>query len=230
MAPPHTAPFSIKEALRYGWRKTRENLGALIYIGAIGLFLASLNQMLSRPTQAPGTPPLLGLGLVVQVLQAGVTMAFIRTALAVHDGRKPDLSKPSALLAGFWSYLLTSVLYGLIVTAGLLLLLVPGVYWAVKYGLAAFVSVDQRLPPLESLRASSRLTEGARGELLLFALAVLGLNVLGALALGLGLFLTIPTSFLAAAFVFRRLQAWAPLRAVPGPRGPASPTLRDAHA
>ncbi len=149
---------------------------------------------------------------MIQVLQAAVTMAFIRTALTIHDGQPVDFSNLGTLLAGFWRYFFTSILYGLIVAGGLILLIVPGVYWAVRYGFAPFLSVDQRLHPVDALRASGRLTEGVKGDVLLFGLAAFGLNLLGAIALGLGLFLTVPMSFLAAAFVLRRLQARVPVQ------------------
>jgi len=64
--------------------------------------------------------------------------------------------------------------------------------------------------PMEALRESRRLTKGHRKSLFVFGLLCLGANILGALALGIGLFVTIPTTVIATAHVLRRLQAHAP--------------------
>jgi len=52
-----------------------------------------------------------------------------------------------------------------------------------------------------------RVTDGAKWQILLFGLALAGVNVLGALALLVGLLFTIPMTMLATAFVYRKLAA-----------------------
>src|SRR5581483_10241008 len=96
------------------------------------------------------------------------------------------------LLRGFLPYLLTSILFALIVAGGLVLLIVPGVVWMLQFGFATFVSVDRCLDPIGCLRASSQLTRGVKGRLLGFVLAAIALNLLGCLALGVGLLFTVP--------------------------------------
>jgi hypothetical protein len=200
-------PFSSTEALRFGWKKTTENLKPLLIIGAVGAFLALLNQALTNPDNPTGLGALLG--LAIQVLQVAVTLAYVRVALKLHDGQPVDLSRPADLLANFLTFLLTTVLYWLIVAVGLVLLIVPGVVWGLKFGYAPFLVVDKKLDPLEALRESSRITQGLKGQLLVFALLLCAVNLVGALALGIGLLVTIPTTFIAAAYVLRRLQTRA---------------------
>lgn len=72
--------------------------------------------------------------------------------------------------------------------------------------MAGFLVVDRGLDPLEALHRSSVLTEGTRFRLFLFLLLCFGLNVLGALAFGVGLLFTIPATALAFAYVYRRLE------------------------
>ncbi len=213
--------FSIREALRFGWAKTKENLKPFLILGAIGLFFSLLNSALTGRDSAPGLRPLLS--LVIQVLQAALTMVFIRVAIKAHDGQAFDLGHPGDLLADFFPYLLTSILYGLIVAGGFVLLIVPGVIWGLMFGYATFAVIDQKLDPIEALKESRRLTKGVKGRLLEFALLVFCVNLLGALALGVGLFVTIPLSFVAAAYVFRRLQARAAQRVEPAAPVPAIP-------
>ena len=200
-------PFSSTEALRFGWKKMTENLKPLLIIGAVGAFLALLNQALMGSGNRYGLAPLLG--LAVQVLQTAVTLAYVRVALRLHDGQAVDVSHPADLLANFLTFLLTSVLYGLIVAAGFILLIVPGIVWGLKFAYAPFLVVDRKLDPIEALRESSRLTQGVKWQLLVFALLMCAVNCVGAIAFVVGLLVTIPTTFIAAAFVFRRLQTRA---------------------
>lgn len=221
MTPMTEAPFSCEEALRFGWKTTLANLEPLLILGAAGAFLAAVNQALVN--RHGGGLPSLG----AQILEAAVMLAFLRTALKLHDGLPLDISNLGTQLEGFVTYLLTELLFVLIFVAGLVLLIVPGMIWALKFGLAGYVVADGKTDPMAALRESSRLTDGVKGRLFELALLMVGLNLLGALALGVGLFLTIPTTLIAGAFVFRRLQAHAaqrtgvpsqPMPAVAGPR------------
>jgi uncharacterized membrane protein len=194
-------PFSNAEAIRYGWRTTQANLRPLLILSALGGFFALVGGALRDRGGGAG---LLGVG--IQVLQAGVALALIRVALRLHDGRSADFERSGATLEGFFPYLLTTALYGVVVVCGTALLIVPGVIWAIQFCFAGFLVADARLDPIEAMRASSRLTRGVKSQLLGFGLMLAGVNLLGAMALGVGLLVTVPTTCLAAAFVFRRLQ------------------------
>ena len=198
--------FTSAEALRFGWHETRAHLKSLLPIAFVAAFLALLQQAVQGP---PAASRMLA-ATIINLVQVGVTMAWIVAALRLHDGQAFDWEVLVKRLDGYLTFLLTAVLYGLIVAGGLILLVVPGVYWAVKYAFATFLVVDRQIDPLTALRESGRITEGQRGRLFWFGLALLGINLLGAIAFGVGLFLTIPTSYLASAYVFRRLEAQAP--------------------
>jgi Protein of unknown function (DUF975) len=197
--------FTTTEALQFGWQQTRANLKTLLPIAVLAAFLALLQQALRGPPD--GLRALVSLG--IQLLQVGVTMLWIHAALRLHDGEKLQWPQVFDGINGYFTFLLTAVLFALIVAGGMILLIVPGVLWAIKYGFCTFVAVDQKCDPLSALRESGRITDGQKGGLLVFGLALLGLNILGAIALGIGLFFTIPTSYLAAAWVYRRLEAHA---------------------
>ncbi len=210
--------FSKAEALRYGWRTMKGKLGlfvgASIVTAAVTLATSGLGELF-----APYGALRALAGLVGQVVQAWLAMGWIRIALEVHDRGDASLRAfpvRGGDLAPFLGYLATSILYALIVAVGLILFVVPGIYWAVRLSMAGFLVVDRGLEPLEALHRSSVVTEGARLRLFVFLLLCIGLNVLGALALGVGLLFTIPATAMAIAFVYRRLEAQARVSAPPG--------------
>jgi uncharacterized membrane protein len=220
--PSKSPPFSIQDAFQFGWATTRQNFKPLLALGAVGAFLTLLHQALIRP-ESTGLGPVLA--LVVQAAQLALTLVYTRSAFLLHDGGHLDFSKPAELLRGFFTYLLTNILLALLVAFGTMLLIVPGVFWALKYGLAPFLVADDKVEdPLDAFRVSARLTEGSRGHLLVFGLAVIGANIVGAIALGIGLLVTVPMTLLAVAYVIRRLQAHAPVG------GSRSSVLEPSHA
>ena len=200
--------FVASDELRFGWQQTFKNLKPWLWVCGAGAFLSILENALTRDRENGGGHPLLA--LVIQALQVGVTLASFRVALRVVDGRPVSDPDPKKLLAGYFPFLLTHILFALIVVGGLLLLVVPGIIWAVTYGFAPLLCAAEGYGPIEALRESRRLTDGHRRSLFAFGLLCLGVNLLGALALGIGLFVTVPTTVTAAAHVLRRLQAHSP--------------------
>ncbi|EKD96462.1 MAG: hypothetical protein ACD_24C00035G0005, partial [uncultured bacterium] len=103
-------------------------------------------------------------------------------------------------------YLLGSLLYGAIVMIGLLLLIVPGIILAVKYQYLMYLVIDEELGPLEALGKSGRITNGNKFNLFIWGLVMALVNVVGALAFFVGLFVTIPLTSIASAYIYRKLS------------------------
>ena len=58
---------------------------------------------------------------------------------------------------------------------------------------------------VSALKRSSAITRGVKWDLFIFGIMFFGLNILGVLCLLVGLFVSIPVSALAVAFVYRKL-------------------------
>jgi uncharacterized membrane protein len=197
--------FSLHQALSFGWSKMRENLSLFIVMCVSSFFVGTIQESLRQAS----SHPLRGMGLValgLHVAHVLLTMGWIKAALLLHDGEEVmEVAELTPTLPLFLTYSVGLILYTLVVLAGLVLLIVPGLLLAVRYGFFGFLILDKQLDPITALRRSAELTRGLTAELLVFGLALLGLNLLGALALGVGLLATLPTSAIAAAYVYRRL-------------------------
>jgi uncharacterized membrane protein len=75
-----------------------------------------------------------------------------------------------------------------------------------RYSMARLAVLDGAAI-IESLGKSKKLTQGVKWHLVLFALALAALNVLGFLALVVGLLVTVPVSLLAFVHVYLKLKA-----------------------
>ena len=81
-----------------------------------------------------------------------------------------------------------------VITLGLLLLVIPGMYFAISYLFAPLFVWYYDVSPVEAITLSRKMVSGNFVQILWIWLILLGLNFLGALALGVGLLITIPVS------------------------------------
>lgn len=88
-----------------------------------------------------------------------------------------------------------SLLIFLLVFLGLILLVLPGIYLAVSYVFSHLFMWFYDKDPYEATRLSRKTVSGNFGQLLLLFMILGGINLLGVMALGVGILLTIPYSF-----------------------------------
>ena len=121
--------------------------------------------------------------------------ATLSSAPNCCKGQTPEFRD---FFTGFQYYvplLLLSLVAGLFIGIGTILLIIPGVYLAVAYMFASYLVVDRRLDFWPAMELS-RLTVTPRWfGYFAFMLLVALLNLAGAIALVVGLLVTIPLSF-----------------------------------
>jgi len=99
---------------------------------------------------------------------------------------------------GFYKFvplLILNLLMTVVITIGFTLLILPGIYLTISYLFTHLLVNFYDISPTESLTLSRKIVKGNFMQILWLWLILLGINMLGALALGVGLLLTIPFSF-----------------------------------
>lgn len=89
-------------------------------------------------------------------------------------------------------YMIVSIVLGFMIGFGLILLIVPGIYLALTYGMTPFLVLDKKLSMGDAFKESARITKGSKWTLLGLVIVSILVNVLGALALIIGLLFTAP--------------------------------------
>jgi len=200
MTVPEINRFSIGEALSYGWKKLQENVGPLVTAALAIVAVNFIFWLLGRGFLA-GLMSLIG--WFVSLL---ISMGLIRIALKIVDGepvetadlfQRADLALP---------YFIASVIVGVMVGIGLVFLIVPGIYLAVTFGFFGYNIVDKEHGIIESIEQSAAITKAQKWDLFAFGVALFFFNLAGAIALGVGLLITVPVSMLALAYVYRKLN------------------------
>lgn len=209
-------PLLAGEAIRFGWKTLKENTGFLL--GVIGLYIgvqivfAIIQTMLDTGADTRSAD-MISMGaawwivyIVSLVVSLLMGIGLLKISLAFVDGKKPEFSELFSQTKYLARFLGVYIAYGLIVFVGFLLLIIPGIYWALKYQFAMYLVVDKDMGIGEALKASGEMTDGRKWDLIGINLVIAMFTYLGLLGLLVGLLATVPAGMIAMAFVYRKLQ------------------------
>jgi len=197
--------FLIGEAIKYGWNIMKANLWFFVGVLIVAWLVTGIPQAIANRLQDNYFGLAALFNIIHWIAQTIITIGMIKIALKFLADEKPEFVELFRFQGNFWRYVGSSILYGLIVIGGIILFIVPGIYWAIKFQFFGYCVVDQKLGPVEALKKSSKITYQVKWKLLGFGLVMVGINILGFLCLFVGLFATIPTTMIAFAYVYRKL-------------------------
>ena len=175
--------ISLENIYQTGFNHFRKNPG--IYMAYALIFLV----LISNPVSGLilGGPLLVGFYLAARHMKAGGDAGL---ELFFNGFRK------------FGPLLILNLLMSLVILLGFLLLIIPGIYFSISYLFAHLFVWFYDVPPGEAITLSRKMVSGNFIQITWVWLLLLGLNFLGALALGLGLLVTIPISALVIYAIF----------------------------
>lgn len=193
----------IRESLSYGWKETTSNIGFWIILMLISFVLSAV---FSLPMQIAGSTLIYTIFAILSfVVSIIVGIGVIKITLRAYDGKKPKLTELFYYSKYFTNYFLATILYNLIVAIGFILLIIPVIYWSIKYIYAPYLIVDKDLSITEAFKTSSQMTSKVKLQLILFYIVTAFVILLGFLAFGVGIIIAVPVIWLANAHVYRTL-------------------------
>jgi len=193
---------SYRDAISEGWRLTKSRFPLLLaYVGTL-LALGAIRFFVEKPIDSVAVKVILGLGF--QILNWYLTFNALGVSIRLVDGQEVSYADFWRPQSRFWFYVLATLLYGLIIGVGTLLLIVPGIIFGLMFMFYGYVMVEKGLGPIDALKESKRLTDGVKWKLFLFSLLVIGLNLLGVLAIIIGVLATMTITFIALAHLYRQ--------------------------
>jgi uncharacterized membrane protein len=230
------SPFQVGEALRFGWDRFKGNwlfwvLFVLLLIVVFAAFNgSSIAEYSDRANEVANGEAASGVGMGMGIWTGvslgsgslgliGFLILSVLSALGINAGLR-EVSGEKAT----WGNLFKVSSYGKIILTALLLL-VANVIGACLCGLGSIALaifapfsyhhvVDKGLGAWTAFTSSFCLVGKNFGAVFLLELALLGINILGSIPCGLGLFITAPLSIVAMAFAFRRITG-GPIAAGP---------------
>ncbi|MCB9756875.1 MAG: hypothetical protein H6753_00445 [Candidatus Omnitrophica bacterium] len=235
--------FSKGEAIRFGWQTMNDNLGFFIVLMLIIFAITGIPSIFASVTEK-SMPLVSGLmQLICQFLSIFITPGMLAIYLKFCDGQSARYEDLFAYPHLFFRYLGASILVGLAVIvpalcAGMLisfvvrlasnlqilvllmviisiLIVIAAVIFSVRLQFFGYFIVDQNMGAIQSIKKSYALTKGLLGQLVLFVLLIVLINLAGMLCLFIGLFATIPATTLAVTYVYRKLTTEPQIVAAP---------------
>ena len=208
---PVSSQLSVGDAVSYGWQRFKANAGTWIGVAVIAVLIQILLNVLFGPQsvyrmdaarESAWTFGVVLGSIVTTVVGYLINAAMVRGALHEVDGQRPSIGS-FFQFTNVGNVILASILVGLLGAIGLLLFVIPGViviflsWWTLQF------VIDRDESAITGIGSSFRAISSQAGRVLLLALALFGINVLGAIPFGLGLLVTLPLTMIASTYAYR---------------------------
>ncbi len=205
--------FSKGEAIKFGWKVIRNNLGFFLGVSLIIALIEIVSEYFLANLKKEGS--FWAFYLISYVVFLWIDMGMINISISVLKNKNKSYSDLFTTYPLIPKYFIGSILYSLLVYIGLFLLIVPGIYLGIRFGFFRFLIVDKEVGPIEAFKISSEITKGVKWNLFLFYLLIAFINLLGFLLLIIGLFVTVPITYLASTYVYRKLLEQTQMKDMP---------------
>ncbi len=201
------ADLFYKPLIKEAWGITKKYywtiLGFLFFIGVTTVLLQlTLNFTIQQRAWLLVVPIYIGLVVYSVLVKFWSKRLFLNLAKGVDTSFKDSFKG----FDNFWKYFVTNLICGLIVFAGILLLIFPAFIWGYRYILAPYFALDKGMDLHESLKASADATKDLKMKIFLLSFLVLIIVIISALPLLLGLFATIPLVYVLQGLLYVRLS------------------------
>lgn len=201
--------FVLLDVLRVAWKGLISQIWLLAGL-LIGYVIVCLSLILFIPFPEQGSMSVAGIAiaLLCMVFSLLFSLGYTQNMFQTLDGEEPQFSAYGQQSRKIITWLIAGLIYTIIVIAGLALLVLPGIYLAIRLQFFYTSIVEEDTGIVTSLKRSWEITRGQTMPLFLLLLMVIGFTVLG-LAFGvIGIFVTCPLTGLMYCYVFRKLTAF----------------------
>ncbi|MFK7850509.1 MAG: DUF4339 domain-containing protein [Akkermansiaceae bacterium] len=219
---PGSEPIIPTACIKRAFDLTVTHIGSLIAVALIWLAIAmgmsilfevisaALGLTIDPNSNQTPAPAAIWYGIGSQIAQslvaAFLTLGATRICLNIVSGKEFSIGmlfgQGDKLIRAFFA----QILFGLLIFAGLILLIVPGIYFALRYGMYMNAIVDKNMGIMEAFSYSSRITQNNRLNLFVIALLSILITLAGCIALIVGLLFAYPMIMLTWVIAYRWMQ------------------------
>ncbi len=199
--------LSIRKTFDFAWTTFKKHYG--LFTGIMLTFFASwvILEVVVIAGQKYGLLLWAIAHLSFFLFFSGLEVGLIQISLALSHEKQVSYSDLFHGLQLGIKFFAAQLIYFLVVLVGLILLIVPGVYFGIQYSFFGFYFVQGTSGPKHSFQQSAAASQGSMRFLLLFYIIIFLLNILGASLLGVGLIVTVPLSVLMAVSMYQQLNS-----------------------
>ena len=198
--------FTVSEVLSIAWQALKSQIWILVGL-FIGIFIISLViSLLLMPAMQSLTGQIIG-QLITTIISLVFGLGYLKNLFQTLDWDEPQFSAYGQQAGKILTYFLASIICGVLVALGTILLIIPGIYLYLRLQFFMCFIVEEDAGIIDSLKRSWVITDGQILPLLLLLLAMIGISILGIILLGIGMFVALPLVMLMQCVVFRKLNS-----------------------
>jgi uncharacterized membrane protein len=199
--------INIPLLLKLAFRLFKEYASFVIGVGATYFvlgFVPNFYLAVNLPAE-PSTESQI-LSMIFLLIRLYLALGVTKIMLFLADERPVEVKDLVNNGRIFLSYATGYFIYIIAVAIGLFLLIIPGIYLAIRLQLFPYYTIQDGDTSFVALQKSWDATKEWGIELFLFGLCMIVLNLLGIFFFGVGLIFTYPLTLLATAIVFLGLE------------------------
>lgn len=202
----NTRALPVGKTIDTGWKTFKESIGlAITVMLAVYLIPAALQWFGEIASGGNGRQaPLMWVAIVIVeiTLELGATNVFLK----LRDKRPAEFADVFNIFPRVPVFFAAVLIAAAAMLLGFILLIIPGIIVAVRLKFIPYLLLDEDIGPIDAVQRSWKLTRGFTLDLFLFDLLLAGINLLGVLALGVGVFVSVPVTGIALADMYRFLR------------------------
>jgi uncharacterized membrane protein len=200
--------FTISEVLSASWAALKSQIWILVGLFIGYTILVLVLSMLLAPAMGSGS---IAGGIIVNLILYAAALVFmlgyIKNLLQALDGEEPQFSAYGQQARKIGTYFVAEIIVSILVCIGLVFLIIPGIYIALRLQFVVLFIVEEDAGIIESLQKSWDITKDQVLPLFLLALTTIGITIVGLICLGVGIFVAAPLIYLMLCCVFRKLNS-----------------------
>lgn len=184
--------LNVKNYIQQGWEMFKEHIGEFVGFTLI-IFVASA---VSSKLAVSGS-------FIFSAVAASFYAGYGIAAFRLLNGQQLQFADFFKGFNYFLPLFLAALAGGFLVGIGFVLLIIPGIYLAVAYMFTTYFIIDYRMEFWQAMETSRMIITKNWFAFFGFAFVLFALNLLGGLALGVGLLVSIPVTACAAAVAYK---------------------------
>lgn len=201
---PHSLP--IGDAVGFGWDTFKKWTALLVGLTIVVAFVEGMMEFIDDQIISDtygGRMDFLWF-IAVSLVSATLQLGMNNVSLKLRDQGRAEFADVFNIFNRVPFYIVASVMLLVVVSIGLLFLVIPGVYLAVRFQFVSYRILEGD-NPIEAFQHSWEITQGHVLELVLFDLLLLGIFIAGVIAFLVGTLVAVPLVGLAMADMYRFL-------------------------
>jgi len=202
----NTLGLPVGETIDKGWNTFKLWAALLLGVQLIVYGVPAFMEWMGGIRTDDGEPGFL-MSIAICLATATLELGLINVFMKLRDGQRAEFSDLFTIFPRAWVYIVSGFIALVAIALGLVMLIVPGIIVAVRLKFIPFLILDENAGPIDAVQRSWDLTRGYTLDLFLYDILLVAINILGLLALGVGIFVSAPVTGLALTEMYRVLKA-----------------------